>query len=388
MSLTRFIRSRVEARARTSVAIALCILLSALGTGKVVAHEGSDSSFLLGGSFSGGMIAIETRDAPDSIPSQHQFDFAFNLDLEWQLHERVVAFAQGQGGPGDGPFHNPGPGLEITDLGVSIAALKNKMEITLGSFDAPFGLNTYRLTNNADATANPLILNSLMYSAFVSSPTGTLNALGIKASYLSGSFEGHAAIVNGTDESAANSDGKYGAAATAALHLPVSFPLTVAVAAMQSDDLSAHHASGFGSRFTGFVAELLTRPHQALEIGGYVGYLEYGDNEASTKDGVTTLQIEATVYRESWHIAARASAWLPEADVAIGELASSAMPLPGLSTGPTDIQNVWRYQIGGTVALIPTMSIMFEGFLDKFDGGSSEGDSDTIGGVVALQVTL
>lgn len=326
------------------------------------------------------------------------FDFAGNLDVTWTPHEHWTGFVQFQGGTGGGSVGFQGAGVNVTDLNLAYHRAPTSeaagswddpdITLTVGSFDTPFGEETGRLTNNADATSNALFLNSLFYSSF-GGVTGTLNTLGVMTEWEAPWFDAALAVTNGTDESANNADGNFEWVARIGTGkiLP---GLRIAGSYMASDDTAPSGQSGFGADLRAWMGEAGYEWNDLTHLRGYYGDVRYGDNDGSTRDDVRIWMGEAAFGRGRWQLAARYSGWDP--DDADGSSAgmSSVLPNPGLAVTqsavtPVRDQEVRRLQLGGSYRIVDAITLKAEYFRDDYRRNAAGRSTDVDGGFLLLQ---
>lgn len=316
-----------------------------------------------------------------------QFDFAANLDLTWTPRPRWTGFVQFQGGTGGGSAGFQGAGVNVTDLNIAHRWDDPDVVLTVGSFDTPFGEETGRLTNNADATPNTLFLNSLFYSSF-GGTTGTLNTLGAMAEWEAPWFDAAFALTNGTDESAGNADGNFEWVARIGTGkiLP---GLRLAGSYMDSDDTAPSGQSGFGADYRAWLGEAGYSWNDLTHLRGYYGDVRFGDNNGSTRDDVRIWMGEAAFGRGRWQIAARYSGWDPDDADGTAAGMSSVLPNPGLAitqsgVAPVRDQEVRRLQVGGSYRLAEFLTLKGEVFRDDYRRASAGRSTDVEGGFLLL----
>jgi hypothetical protein len=353
----------------------------------------------VGGNYLGVYNDFDQQSELPTDASRRQFDFAANLDFRWAVHERVTGIVQLQGGTGAGSIPlgdpqigNPAFDIVVTDLNAEIKVLDAPdLTLTVGSFDMPFGSETDNLTNNADATRNSFYLNDIFYSPF-GGVTGTLNTVGVKADAAWPLFDLTAVLSNGTDESASNPDGNFAWLVGAGWE-PIE-GLRIAGSWMVSDDTEPRGQSGFGADFRGWIADARYEFTPGAWIRGYVGALEYGDNDPATCDDVGVWAGEARYGRDRWHFALRVSGWDPDDDDGSGAGASSILPNPGLGRNYSDgilivrDQRVTRLQLGVGYGLFENFAIKGEWFRDDYEHTSGGRASDVRGFIAGLQGTF
>lgn len=336
-------------------------------------------------SFSGNYFGVYNY-THQSSSLRAQFDFAANIDLEYKLSKNISGIIQLQGGPGNGELGFAGPNLLVTDIAIQYAHNPTQTQFTFGSFDTPFGYFTSELTNNADISRNPLILNSLLYSAWVSSPVGTLNTLGVMAKKTLPFADVTLALSNGTGEDAINEGNSFEVVAsiqTQALNPNLISSLSY-INSKDLADSANSSSSSFKSNIEGVILDSKYTMFDVLVLGGYFGQLTYNDNDASTQDKVSFWMIETSLKMGSATVAARYSLWEPEDRDGSGSGISAGIPNAGLSvsTGtftPILDSKISRLQLGVRQPLDGTLGVAVEGFIDDYTHGE-----DAKGALVAI----
>ncbi len=321
---------------------------------------------------------IDNRRVVD--PKRNQFDFAVNIDFEWKIKSNITVATQLQGGTGGGSLGFVGPEPAVTDLNVTFEFEHPGLILVIGSFHTPFGEQTEYLTNNADSFGNPLLLNSLFYSAF-GGTVGTLNTLGVMGTFETEIIEFTLALTNGTSESAENPDGNFGWVVSVETNAGIE-GFEIAGSFMQSDDLATGVSTtapngSFGADFQGWIVDGQYAPIKSAQFKGYFGDIEYGDNVSATKDEVAIWMGEATYGHGPWQLAIRLSGWDPADDNGNGSLNLTKHPIPnpGISSGwPTDKtspepntdQKVVRLQAGISWLLVDDLVAKLEYVQDNY----------------------
>ncbi len=336
----------------------------------------------INGAFLGGYSFIsQSNEFPSNL--RRQFDYAVNLDFTYQISPEAQIFVQLQGSPGGSAFGFPGPSPEITDVFLQYAPA-SWVTVTAGSFDTPFGQQTEFLSNNADVSNNPLVLNSLFYSAFSRGPMGTLNTVGVMGEFSGDRETFSVAVTNGTDESATNPDGGVNLVFQATTNR-LWKPLNLGISYMSSNDSVTGGSSGNGSDFQAYLVDFIWDATDQLKFKGYAGGATFGDNTASTYDFVAVYMGEAQYTWNQWIFSASGSAWVPNSNT--GGSPSSVMPNPGLAITQNSVavsvgQAVLRYQLGIGYDLSQNFGIRTVGFYDDYRGLSSGNNTDTMGGMI------
>ncbi|MBD3382739.1 MAG: hypothetical protein GF404_11155 [candidate division Zixibacteria bacterium] len=353
-----------------------------------------DDAVTVGGAYLGLFNYFDQENSGIGEPERNQFDVAANIDFEWKIRSNIKGLFQLQGSPGGGSFGYPGPEVEITDLNIEFSFADQDATLVAGSFDSPFGMQTGSLSNNADTFGNPLLMNSLFYSAFAGAPMGTLNTIGVMGNYMHENFDLSLAVTNGTDESANNSDGGFEVSGTAMGIIPVAQgEVRVAGSYINSDDRSESGATGTSSDFSGWMSEALYAPASDIYIKGYFGSLTYNDNLDTTEDDVIIWMGEVRYGQDRWHLGARISGWMPQDEDADGSGISGLIPNPGLAlqvagTMPVIDQKITRIQVGAGYGLDDDLMIKIEIFMDNYDKASLTESTDVQGVIIALNGTI
>ena len=323
-----------------------------------------------GGNFLSVFNSLNQKDQLNNQAKKTQFDVAGNVDVTWNISEKITGAIQLQSSAGEGSLGFASNQVVLTDINLHII-LSNQFALTTGSFDTPFGTQTSNLTNNADATNNPLILNSLFYSAFAGTNAGTLNTIGAMLDFNLNDFQSTLALTNGTDEGALNPDGNFEIVANIGYQFTESFFLSTSL--LLSEDISASGIAGFGTNLTAMMIDCNAQPLDNLNIAAYVGQLTFDDGLTLTDDDVTILMIQGTFpISPGMHISFRSSMWTPEDDDGDGLGQSRQLVLPGFNgtfgsnTAVTD-QHVNRLQLGFGYELIKNLQFKSELFLENYD---------------------
>ena len=311
------------------------------------------SPLQLSGTYLGLFDALEQDERAATDPVRSQFEFAINIDLEWQLSPHVRGVAQLQSGTGGGVFGFQGPALNVTDLNLVFDAdLSGPVEgvsLTLGSFDTPFGEETAFLTNNGDSFGSPFVINSLFYSVF-GGTVGTLNTLGAMGTIETSVADLTVALTNGTDESAVNADGNYEIVVSLGTDYGLS-GLRTAVSFIRTDDSDRSGSSGFAANLLGLMLDARVEIADRVTAKGYFSRLRFGDADRTTEDDLSAWMVELRVGSSGWHAAARLSGWTPDDSDGGGSGMSELLPNPGLAVrlggiSPVLDQAIRRVQAG------------------------------------------
>lgn len=329
----------------------------------------SNDKVQLGGNFFGILNAINEKDQPNTQQKRNQFDVAGNVDVTWTISENITGTIQLQSSAGEGSLGFATNQVSLTDINLHIV-LSDKFALTVGSFDTPFGAQTANLTNNADASNNPLILNSLFYSMFAGTNVGTLNTIGAMLDFKWTSFHSTLALTNGTDEGALNPDGNFEIVINTGYHFRNVLNLSASILA--SKDTSSTGVAGFGTNLGAIIIDGSLNLFDNFRLAGYAGNLRFDDGIEFTKDKVIISMFEAK-YNVSpeFHIAARLSIWTPEDEDGSGTGHSKNLVLPGfnrtigMDTVRPD-QQVSRLQFGLGYLLYENLQFKSDLFFEEY----------------------
>lgn len=340
----------------------------------------------IGGAFLGILNYLyESNRLPDS-PRRQQFDFAGNIDFLWKVSHKVRVFLQVQGGSGGGTLGFAGSTPGITDLNVEIDLGPNS-QITLGSFVTPFGADSSYLTFNGDTLQNPLILNTLFYSAFSGSNVNRLNTLGIKGYWQNKFGEFSLAVTNGTDDAAVNGDGNFEMVFFTRT-APMFRSIVLGASYIKSKDRSLSGTSGTHSDFRGWLVDMIGEFGDRFCLKAYYGQLHYGDDDPSSDDRVDVWKLEGRCGFKKFYIAARMSGWEPMPG-------NPLIPNPGyaIDTGEGPVYNgekIRRYQAGFGWMFHRDMVIKTEMFYDDYYDShlTASENIDTYGVIIVCNIML
>lgn len=278
-------------------------------------------SLSLSGSYLGVYNAIKQENTGER---RTQFDFAGNLEMNYQISERIKGNMLVVMSPGNGTIGFEGPELVLSDVNVTYTEFMTGMEITMGSFDTPFGRQTANLTNNADSSSNPFLFNSLMYSV-IGGRVGTLNTLGMMGWVPTGYGNLIGMVSNGRSESAEN-EGEtlsyLGAYETPKLFDQVTFSAAYWV----SDD---SEDAAIGTELTGQIVDAEWTVTDKWALKGYLGSFNFDDDNAATDDNVGFWMGETTYTINKWIAGLRVSEWRPEANDGVGN--ATHLPVVGFA---------------------------------------------------------
>jgi hypothetical protein len=340
----------------------------------------------IGGNFLSVFNVINEKDQPKYQNKRTQFDVAGNLDISWNISSKIAGAIQLQSSAGEGTLGFATNQVALTDINLQIELFEN-FALTAGSFDTPFGSQTAYLTNNADATNNILLLNSLFYSALAGTNVGTLNTVGAMLEFNSNNFQSTLALTNGTYESAFNPDGNFELVAKAGYNFQDLLFLSTSV--LVSDDTSASGGAGLTTNLGAIMLDGSLNVMDNLKLAGYFGKLSFDDGVDLTDDEVTILMAEGRFYfSPDFHIAARLSMWTPEDKDGSGNGHSKHLVLPGFNgtfgseTAILD-QQVSRLQIGLGYNLMENLQLQSELFIEDY-----KKDNSITGLILALNASF
>ena len=311
---------------------------------------------------------------------RRQFDYAINLDVNWIVNERISGVVQFQTSPGGGSFEFPGPEPKVVDLNVVMSFPEIKSEVTLGSFDAPFGITTDYLTNNADATRNLFFLNPLFFSAFAGSPSGILNVIGVKETFETEKMEFTIAGYNNLIETSGNADGGFGVCTRIALNLNDRF---------HSAGSFIYSPERYRYKFYGCLADARLQTETGFIVSGYFGTLRYDDFTDSTEDNALIWMGEAGYNFKQFTFAVRASGWLPDDRDGGYQGMSFYMPYIGFGVRsnllfPAKDQEIIRYQTAVGMSIIDGLMAKVEYFFEDYAKHNLKNESTDEQGIIML----
>lgn len=378
------------------VPLVLGILLLSGSTLDMYAGE-KQKKFELGGAFLGVFNSLDQQDVPTGSEARRQFDYAANIDFLWNINRKMRVTVQFQLGSGEGSLGLGESSVAVTDLNLEVD-VNDWFTATIGSFDTPFGWDTPYLTNNGDTSNNPLVLNSLFYSAFAGTNTGTLNTLGVKGEFALGNGTLVLAVTNGTDEASLNPDGNFEIVVSAQTP-PLLGGLKLGGSYIASNDRSESGSSGSASDFKGWMVDGRFKAGRSFSASGYYGQLTYGDQWDATDDDVTIWKAEFRydVAPERFYITGRISDWNPGSN---GINANLLVPNPGfnrqLGTWAYLAQKIRRFEAGVGYFFNPKVLLKAQWFFDDYQWdasvmplngiAASNMDAGTRGFILALNV--
>ncbi|MBT5954479.1 hypothetical protein HOG98_07140 [bacterium] len=330
----------------------------------------------VGGSILGGLNLL--TQSTNSATNRYQFDYAANIDFETKLAPGIKAYLQLQTSPGNGTYGFPGPGAELTDIGIEYTNRARTVTVVVGSYDTPFGQQTGMLSNNADTFNNNLIINPLLYSAFAG-PMGTLNTLGAMINWDSSVGTSTLAISNGTDESATNPDGQFELVIGQSLFIE-EIKTELSGTYMRSNDIK-NATSGFSSDFQGWMVDGISIIGTSTELIGSYSQLTYGDEHDGTEDKVTSIIAEARHNVGDMFVSGRVSTWIPEDNDGSGAGMSSTLPNPAFNFGATvsPDQTITRYELGIGYFHKENVLLKAEWVLDNYEKETAGQETDVSG---------
>lgn len=327
---------------------------------------------------------LEQANRVDETARRNQFDFAANLRFEWRFHPKVSGLLQFQGGAGGGSLGFADNQVTIADIALTYNPA-DRIAFTFGSFAPPFGRQTQFLTDNALSFGNPFFINSLFYSAFAGSDVRARRAVGMMGELDAGPLDFTAAIMNGTEQSALNTDGAFGFAGKVGLELLTGFILTGSY--MKSDDSAESGATGFNADFSGKMLEAFIEPVKWLAVKGFAGMVEFGDGDDATEDEVLVWMGEIRINLPRWYVAARLSGWYPEDDNGDIIGISSRIPSIGFALSQPNEpvvkdQRVHRFQAGLGWNLSENLLLKGEWFIDSYEYRTNLNNNSDVWGVI------
>ena len=345
----------------------------------------------LSGSYLGMFNSLNPRNAPDTLSKNRQFDAAANLDILWKIHQKVKGNVQLQMGTGFGSLNFALSGVVVTDLNIEIE-IHPKFQLTLGSFDTPFGADTPFLSNNASTLVNSFFLNTLFYGVFAGTDVGTLNTVGLKGYYINKYANLTAAITNGTDESSFNPDGNFGLVFSV-LSAPVWGGFQGAFSYIYSSDSSKSGSSGTGSSFSGALIDAIYEYKSDAFIHSYFGMMVYDDKNSGTEDNVFIWKVEGRYPVFQGYVAVRVSTWIPKDVGSDSSAVSNIIPPAGTGWREGSLtqvvdQQVYRYQLGFGWPVIEDMYFKLELFLDDYLSKKEGIPYDITGFIVGLNANF
>ena len=320
----------------------------------------NDLSFL---STKGSFLGLINTLSP--VNQRSQFDFAANIDFTLDLDDNLKGIIQLQSGAGQGSLGFVGPETVLTDINLEYTHQPSQSSITFGSFDLPFGKGVNYLSNNADPSKSPFILNSLTYSA-LAGPVGTLNTLGIKLHNTFSMFESTLALTNGTGENASN----YNQSFLYLLSLGMSSfndQLFIGGTYTASNDKKdPNESNSFKTNFSGWLLDLNVAILPQVSIKNHIGQLIYDDGNDATQDRITITKSEISYTLNNLFIAGRYSYWRPENNNGNSTGASADIKTPGLSLNPISDTSITRWQVGAGYSINSNTSLRADIVLDDY----------------------
>lgn len=359
-------------------------IIAVLGS-PVAAVEVGDLT--IGGFYLGGYAHIDQDNRVAGDNRRTAFEGAVNLDLLWAPHEQWEAFVQLEAGVGNGNVGFAGTGFDAGDLFITFdPQWGNDIGFTLGRYDIPWGEERHTATGNGEAVGNAFVFNSLAYSMF-GSPVGWGGTVGLMGEADFGILDVTAAVTNGTSEMADNQDGNLMYTGSAGVNL-FDEQLRIAGSYMNSDDRSTSGTSGLAADLTGWIVDGKWSHSDRTYIAGYWGELDFGDDNAATRDDVGIFMGEASYGFGRAHIAARYSGWSPEDDDGSGAGMSATIPQAGLGITRGGVavvtdQDVRRLQIGAGYQLFDNLLVKAEWFRDSYDRPSGGRSTDVDGIIIS-----
>jgi len=307
----------------------------------------------ISGIFTGGYNDFHQKNRTEQL---NQFDYAANLNFDYQLNPNLSGYVEFQTGIGDSTFGFSDVNVGLNDIVLEYTLSDKPLVITMGSFGAPFGQFTDFLSNNADISGTALIMDPL-------GGVGAFNSVGVMTAYTHQSGSYTATLSNGTGSTAANTDGELSGAVRYISPL-LAGKFTIGGAYQHSSESVDYDA---------WIVDMHAN-FDKLGFKTYVSQLHYVDGGTDTNDRVMTSMIEVS-YQVSnpLEIAIRGSFWDPEdrtGDRTTG-LSNPASATNADSTLVVD-QRVTRYQLGGTYQIDAQLSLKGEMFYDDYTLSNSD----------------
>jgi len=385
----------------TTVVIPVAVSAAQTDTVAVAGHQSASggqpaipqslSPLQLSGTFLGLFDALQQDERAATDPVRSQFEFAINIDLEWQISPHVRGFANLQSGTGGGVFGFQGPALNVTDLNLVFDAdLSGPVEavsLTLGSFDTPFGEETAFLTNNGNSFGSPFVINSLFYGVF-GGTVGTLNTLGAMGRIETSFADLTVALTNGTDDSAVNADGNYEIVVSLGTDYGLS-GLRTAISFIRSDDSDRSGSTGFAADLTGVMLDFRVEIADRVTAKGYFSRLRFGDGDAATEDDLSAWMGELRVGTVDSTRRPGCPAGTRDDSDGGGSGTSAVLPNSGLAVSlggisPVLDQAIRRIQAGVGRAIHDNLVIKGEWFFDDYRRLSAGPSTDVLGVIVSV----
>ncbi|MBU1221111.1 hypothetical protein KKF34_01395 [Myxococcota bacterium] len=264
----------------------------------------------------------------------YHFNGAVNAGGEFQFSKNLYFGAMIHfGNGGDSYGFKTDDGVVVTDLYMRIeSVIFKKLNFTIGSFDMPFGEQTEVVTNNASSINNPFLVNSLFYS-ILSSPTGTLNTVGIMGEFELNHLKITASISNGTGEGAANPEERF--ASVLKISYNYENKLKFAISGIFSDDRKNDLLyTGLASKLLGGLFDFHWNFHSGkfdFNLRNYISIFRFDDeNKITNKEifyaGMSQIKI---TWNKKFYLAFRGSFWRPEDTDGDGNNITSSAPCAG-----------------------------------------------------------
>ncbi|MDC0036975.1 hypothetical protein OAJ27_01865 [bacterium] len=283
--------------------------------------------------------------------TQSHFDYATNFDVEFTFSETLTGMFQLQMSPGNGRLGFPGPQPSVTDLNLSYQPTSKHYQLTMGSFDTPFG-PFENLSNNANTLENEHIINDIFYSS-LAGPVGTLNTLGLKADTSINNLDITLALNNGTGESSINNGNSYGT--TLQIRNKTWIPRTeMGISGIKSNDKAdagEENNNSFETDYSGALIHFKTKLYSHTSFNGYAGSVRYNNTLPNQDDTITVLRFGTTYQLDTTKkFSLQWSSWQPQHHSGSGK--TSAVPNPGLSEVFSSNTNVTDSMIHRTQATL------------------------------------
>ena len=297
--------------------------------------------------------------------NQTQFDFATNINIDFEVIPNLTGSIEFQSSPGNGSLGFTGPSTVVTDLTLFyILNINNHTtKLTFGSFDTAFGFETQFLSNNANTFNNLYILNSLTYAS-LAGQMGTLNTLGIQVENNFDYFDITTSISNGTAETAYNENKSFEHLIQVSTDSLIN-DLRLTGTYFKSDD-NLDTSDSFQTDLTAILYEINYVLLKTIELKMKNAYLHFNDQNPGTSrndDEVITYEVEINYNKEPFFIGLRGSFWR-------GLNNSTEQPNPGLAQHATS-GTIDRFQLGFGSFLdqkvLVKSEIIYEKYLNEFE---------------------
>jgi hypothetical protein len=344
----------------------------------------------VGGYILGGYNALRQKNVANHTD---QFDYAANLEIEFNVAKNLNGAVAFQGSPGGSllGFNGPNP---IFEMNLTYLMPESGRVFTFGSFDAPFGRQADYLSDNANTFSNSTILNPLLYSALGGQMSGP-GVLGIMAGHTTKVGDFKFALTNGSGGSSSNPDGSHGTVIAYNTE-PINDTISLGVSYMNTND--ANSETGYNADFDASIVDVHFSKNK-FDIKAYIAELHYEDQHSSTNDRVDSAMFEVKYQiNKKNFVVARVNTWNPEDNTgdrsavrdAEGAI-SEGLPNPGISTvqnliDPVVDQDITRLQLGYGYLIEENVMLKAELFQDDYAKLTNGENTDTIGALAYINV--